>query len=58
MALAEQLAKRETVVLGETKRLLSEGTNRPLRDAMVHETEKAAWAASPPVVPANIIAFM
>jgi 2-(1,2-epoxy-1,2-dihydrophenyl)acetyl-CoA isomerase len=58
MALAEQLAKRETVVLGETKRLLSDGTNRTLRDAMAHETEKVAWAASRPEVPANISAFM
>jgi 2-(1,2-epoxy-1,2-dihydrophenyl)acetyl-CoA isomerase len=58
MALAEQLAKRETVVLGETKRLLTDGTNRTLRDAMANETAKVAWAAGRPAVRANISAFM
>ena len=58
MALAEQLAKRETVVLGATKRLMSEGTNRTLRDAMAHETENVAWAASRPAVPESISAFV
>ena len=58
MALAEQLATRETVVLGATKQLLSEGTNRTLRDAMAHETENVAWAASRPAVPESISAFV
>ena len=56
--LAEQLAKRETVVLGETRRLLTEGTNRALRDAMANETSKVAWAAGRPAVRASISAFM
>jgi 2-(1,2-epoxy-1,2-dihydrophenyl)acetyl-CoA isomerase len=58
MALAEQLAKRETVVLGESKRLLTDGTNRTLRDAMANETAKVAWAAGRPAVRASISAFM
>lgn len=58
MTLAGALAARDTRVLGESKRLLIEGTDRNLREAMARETETVSSMAARPVVKANIDAFL
>lgn len=56
--LAHQLADRDTLVLGATKRLLVEGTDRNLREAMARETENVSAMASRPEVKVNIDNFL
>lgn len=56
--LARQLCRAETKVLGETKRLLAQGTERTLRDAMARETQAVAWAAARPETAARLHAFL
>lgn len=46
MQLAEHVSTFETPVLGETRRLFAQGTERTLRDAMARETQAVAWAAA------------
>lgn len=58
MALADYLAARDTRVLGESKRLLIDGTDRSLREAMAHETEIVSSMAARPRVKENINAFL
>jgi 2-(1,2-epoxy-1,2-dihydrophenyl)acetyl-CoA isomerase len=58
MSLARQLADRDTLVLGESKRLLVEGTDRNLREAMARETEKVSSMAARPEVKTYIDAFL
>lgn len=58
MTLARQLVAKDTMVLGETKRLLAEGSNRDLREAMARETEKVSAMAARPQVKESIAAFL
>lgn len=57
MELAQLLASRDTVVLGETKKLIKEGTTRGLREAMAQETDRVAAMAARPVARNNIRGF-
>ncbi len=58
MELARQLCGRETRVLGETKRLFAQGTERSLREAMARETESVTWAASRTETADRLAAFL
>jgi len=48
MELARSVASRDTFVLGETKKLIKEGTTRSLREAMAEETDRVAVMAARP----------
>jgi 2-(1,2-epoxy-1,2-dihydrophenyl)acetyl-CoA isomerase len=48
MELARSVAGRDTVVLGETKRLIKDGTTRSLSEAMAEETDRVAAMAARP----------
>jgi len=58
MSLAGDLVDRDTLALGESKRLLVEGTDRNLREAMARETEKVSTMAARPQVKKYIEAFL
>lgn len=58
MQLARRLCAMETPVLGETKRLFAQGTERTLREAMARETHTVAWAAARPETQGRLAAFL